>query len=296
MPEENGAASRLRIVIVSGLSGAGKTIALRALEDAGFFCIDNLPVTLIDSFLGSMQAEGNFQGLGIGVDIREKRYLADAYAIISTLKQHYAVEVLFLEAEKDVMTRRFKETRRPHPMVPQQGGMTLDKAIAAEKLQLAPIREIADRIIDTSGTTPHQLRQQLMSIYGKAFDRRAMQITLLTFGYKFGVPQNADLLFDVRFLPNPFFVPALKDLTGLDKEVIDYVMAARETGALISKLADLLDFVIPQYRNEGRAYLVIGIGCTGGHHRSPVVARAIAGHLKADQDIDAEIVHRDLAH
>jgi len=286
--------SRLGVVIVSGLSGAGKTVALRALEDTGFFCIDNLPVTLIESFLSTIKSRVNIQNVGIGVDIREKTFLGDAYRIISSLKERYSIEILFLEAEKEVMIRRFKETRRPHPMITSKAAADIEEAIDKEKSQLSVLRESADKIVDTSNYTPHQLRQLIISAYGHADAKKGLNIALLSFGYKFGIPQNADLLFDVRFLPNPYFVPSLRQLNGLDKQVADYVLSSPDTWELLSRLNNLLDFLIHRYVKEGRSYLIAGVGCTGGKHRSPAIAQELARNIKGHHGIEVTIIHRDI--
>ena len=292
MPEDGN--SRLGVVIVSGLSGAGKTVALRALEDTGFFCIDNLPVTLIESFLSTIKSRVNSQNVGIGVDIREKTFLGDAYRIISSLKERYSIEILFLEAEKEVMIRRFKETRRPHPMITSKVAANIEEAIDKEKSQLSILRESADKIVDTSNYTPHQLRQLIISSYGHTDSKRGLNITLISFGYKFGPPQSADLLFDVRFLPNPFFVTALRQLNGLDKKVAGYVLASPDTWELLNRLNNLLDFLIPRYVKEGRSYLIAGVGCTGGKHRSPAIVQELAKNIKEHHGIEVAIVHRDI--
>ncbi len=292
MPEDGN--SRLGVVIVSGLSGAGKTVALRALEDTGFFCIDNLPVTLIESFLSTIKSRVNSQNVGIGVDIREKTFLGEAYRIISSLKERYSIEILFLEAEKDVMIRRFKETRRPHPMITSKVAADIEEAIDKEKSQLSILRESADKIVDTSNYTPHQLRQLIISSYGHTDSKRGLNITLISFGYKFGTPQSADLLFDVRFLPNPFFVTALRQLNGLDKKVAGYVLASPDTWELLTRLNNLLDFLIPRYVKEGRSYLIAGVGCTGGKHRSPAIVQELAKNIKKHHGIEVAIIHRDI--
>jgi UPF0042 nucleotide-binding protein len=292
MPEDGN--SRLGVVIVSGLSGAGKTVALRALEDTGFFCIDNLPVTLIESFLSTIKSRVNSQNVGIGVDIREKTFLGEAYRIISSLKERYSIEILFLEAEKDVMIRRFKETRRPHPMITSKVAADIEEAIDKEKSQLSILRESADKIVDTSNYTPHQLRQLIISSYGHTDSKRGLNITLISFGYKFGTPQSADLLFDVRFLPNPFFVTALRQLNGLDKKVAGYVLASPDTWELLTRLNNLLDFLIPRYVKEGRSYLIAGVGCTGGKHRSPAIVQELAKNIKEHHGIEVAIIHRDI--
>jgi UPF0042 nucleotide-binding protein len=292
MPEDGN--SRLGVVIVSGLSGAGKTVALRALEDTGFFCIDNLPVTLIESFLSTIKSRVNSQNVGIGVDIREKTFLGEAYRIISSLKERYSIEILFLEAEKEVMIRRFKETRRPHPMITSKVATDIEEAIDKEKSQLSILRESADKIVDTSNYTPHQLRQLIISSYGHTDSKRGLNITLISFGYKFGTPQSADLLFDVRFLPNPFFVTALRQLNGLDKKVAGYVLASPDTWELLTRLNNLLDFLIPRYVKEGRSYLIAGVGCTGGKHRSPAIVQELAKNIKKHHGIEVAIIHRDI--
>ena len=292
MPEDGN--SRLGVVIVSGLSGAGKTVALRALEDTGFFCIDNLPVTLIESFLSTIKSRVNSQNVGIGVDISEKTFLGEAYRIISSLKERYSIEILFLEAEKEVMIRRFKETRRPHPMITSKVAADIEEAIDKEKSQLSILRESADKIVDTSNYTPHQLRQLIISSYGHTDSKRGLNITLISFGYKFGTPQSADLLFDVRFLPNPFFVTALRQLNGLDKKVAGYVLASPDTWELLTRLNNLLDFLIPRYVKEGRSYLIAGVGCTGGKHRSPAIVQELAKNIKEHHGIEVAIIHRDI--
>lgn len=282
------------VVIVSGLSGAGKTVALRALEDTGYFCIDNLPVTLIEPFLSTIKTKQDIEKIGIGVDIREKEFLSDAYNILSFLKGQYRIEILFLEAEKDVMLRRYKETRRPHPMLSIRGEMSIESAIEEERIMISVIRDAADKIIDTSNYTPHQLRYLITSMYGNSEETQSINISLISFGYKFGVPQNADLLFDVRFLPNPYFMPELKPLKGIDDVVYNFVLKNDETRKFLEHMAGLLDFLIPNYIREGRAYLVIGIGCTGGIHRSPAIAVEISRHIEERHGIKPNIIHRDM--
>ncbi|MCE5313202.1 MAG: RNase adapter RapZ [Nitrospiraceae bacterium] len=298
--------TKLKVVIVSGLSGAGKTVALRALEDIGYFCIDNLPVGLIEPLMRTLDSGKNNRQVGIGIDIREKQFLQDAYMTISSMKAGYAVEVLFLEAEKNVIVRRYKETRRPHPMLTAVSGepaqskadegtpANIADAIDTEINLLSVIRDSADRIIDTSSDTPHQLRQTIISMYGSGGPSTGLSVSVISFGYKFGVPQNLDLLFDTRFLPNPYFVPQLKQLKGTDKEVADFVLGNSETVEYLSRIKNMLDFVIPLNIKEGKSYLVIGIGCTGGRHRSPVVAQQVVEHLKSSLEVNASLIHRDM--
>lgn len=285
---------KIKVVIVSGLSGAGKTVALRALEDIGYFCIDNLPVTLIEPFLSIIKTEKNIEKIGIGVDIREKAFLSDAYQILSLLKGQYRIEILFLETERDVMLRRYKETRRPHPMLSIRGEMSLENAIEEERKLLSVMREAADKIIDTSNYTPHQLRHLITSTYGNIEEDRSINISLISFGYKFGVPQNVDLLFDVRFLPNPYFIPELKPLKGTDPVVYDFVMKNNETEEFLGHITHLVDFLLPHCTREGRTYLVMGIGCTGGRHRSPAIVEEISKYIKEKHGIKPNVIHRDM--
>jgi UPF0042 nucleotide-binding protein len=276
------------IVIITGLSGSGKTVALRALEDSDFFCVDNLPVALIDLFVSIVSKNKELKKIGIGIDIREKGFLSEIGNVLKTLRNKYRTEILFLEAEKDILLRRFKETRRPHPL-----GGNIEDAIQIEKERLSLLKEEADRIVDTSSYTPHQLRQFVTSLYRGQKGKKLMTVVLISFGFKFGTPQNIDLLFDVRFLPNPNFVPELKTLKGTDKKVSDYVLKKQVTKAFLNKMKELIDFLIPLYIREGRSYLTIGIGCTGGNHRSPAIVERMQGYLKK-HPIDLSIVHRDI--
>jgi RNase adapter protein RapZ len=276
------------IVIITGLSGSGKTVALRALEDSDFYCVDNLPISLIDSFVSEVSKDREIKKIGIGIDIREKGFLSDVNSVLKILRDKYRTEILFLEAEKEVLIRRFKETRRPHPL-----GWNIEEAIRTEKGRLAPLREAADRIVDTSSFTPHQLRQLITSLYKIQTGKKAMTVVLISFGFKLGTPQNVDLLFDARFLPNPNFIPELKSLKGTDKAVSDYVFKHRTAKAYVKKIKEFIDFLIPLYIKEGRSYLTIGIGCTGGNHRSPAIVEKLKGYIRK-HPIDLSIVHRDL--
>jgi len=276
------------IVIITGLSGSGKTIALRALEDSDFFCVDNLPVALIESFVSIISRDTDILKIGIGIDIREKGFLSEILEVLKNLRNQYHTEILFLEAEEDVLLRRFKETRRPHPL-----GGNIEKSIQIEKERLSLLSENADRIIDTSSFTPHQLRQFVTSLYKTQKTRTAMTVVLISFGFKFGAPQNADLLFDVRFMPNPNFVPKLKKLKGTDKRISDFVCKKPEARLFLEKVKDLMDFLIPLYIKEGKSYLTVGVGCTGGNHRSPAIVEKLKSSLKK-HPIDLHIVHRDL--
>jgi UPF0042 nucleotide-binding protein len=282
---------RPTIVIITGLSGSGKTVALRALEDGGFFCVDNLPITLIDMFIGQLVKTGDIKKIGIGIDIREQAFLSKIDTALLHLRKKYRIEIIFLDAEKGTLIRRFKETRRPHPL--SASGIDIESSIDEEREMLVPLRKEADRIIDTSSYTPHQLRQLIASLYSITSKERALALTLISFGFKYGIPQNIDLLFDVRFLPNPNFVPDLKELRGIDPQVKKFIFEKTETKEFIKKLKGLLNFLLPLYVKEGKAYLTIGIGCTGGRHRSPAIIEDIAAFIK-DRSVDVNIIHRDL--
>jgi UPF0042 nucleotide-binding protein len=276
------------IVIITGLSGSGKTVALRSLEDSGFFCVDNLPIALIDSFISIISKNKEIRKIGIGIDIREKGFLSEVIEVMQTLKSKYRTEVLFLEAEEEVLLRRFKETRRPHPLVGN-----IEDAIHIERERLFVVKEAADRIIDTSSFTPHQLRQFVTSLYREDKGKKLMTVVLISFGFKSGTPQNVDMLFDVRFLPNPHFVSELKALKGTDRKVSRYVLQKRSTKEFMSKVQTLFDFLIPHYIKEGRPYLTIGIGCTGGNHRSPALVEKMRDYFKK-YPVQVSVVHRDI--
>lgn len=281
--------ANLFIVIVTGLSGGGKTVTLRTLEDIGFFCVDNLPPLFILKFLEMLDNYKKIKNIAFGMDIRIKDFLDVAQEVIKEVRKKYKTEVLFLEADEDAIMRRYKETRRPHPLSTQHED--LFEAIKQEKILLYPLRNLSDRIVDTSDFNPHELKLVIRSIYGDSKESPA--ITLISFGYKKGLPANADIVFDVRFLPNPYFIPTLTSLSGKDLEVKDFVLNKKETEDFLIHIKNFLDFVIPKYQKEGRAYLTIAIGCTGGRHRSVVIAEAIADHLKSFS-LKADVIHRDL--
>jgi UPF0042 nucleotide-binding protein len=278
-----------RIVIISGLSGSGKTVALRAVEDLNFFCVDNLPVSLIGSLVSRITRDTGTENIAIGVDIREKQFLSDIDRILRGLRARRRVEVIFLEAETEVLVRRFKETRRPHPL-----GGELEDAIRKERADISGLKDDADRVIDTSSFSPHQLRKMISSLYGPQSGLKDLNVTLISFGFKYGAPQNIDLLFDVRFLPNPNFVPELKRLNGTDRRVASYVFRQPETKEFMKKIRELLDFLIPLYIREGKSYLSIAVGCTGGNHRSPAIVEKIAAFI-GKSDVDLSIIHRDMS-
>lgn len=280
------------VLIITGLSGSGKTIALRAIEDSGFFCIDNLPVALIDSFLSLATNKTGLTKIGIGIDIREQMFLADIESALLSLRGRYNIEVVFLDTETGVLIRRFKETRRPHPLH-HPGTNNIEKSIDEEKKLLEPLRKSSDRLIDTSSFTPHQLRQMVISLYGGRVQAEGMALMLISFGYKFGIPQNVDLLFDVRFIPNPHFVEGLRELKGTDKAVQQFIFRRLQTRQFMKKISELLDMLLPLYIREGKSSLTIGFGCTGGRHRSPAIVEKTAELLKGNAP-DINIIHRDM--
>jgi UPF0042 nucleotide-binding protein len=280
------------VVIVTGLSGSGKSVALRALEDEGFFCVDNLPVTLIESFASIITATAQNTKIAIGVDVREKEFLPAFDSVLSSLRKRHTVEIIFLEADREALMRRFKETRRPHPLAAE--GVGMEEAVSMEYAMLLPLRNEADRVIDTSSFTPHQLRYLIASSFKASPHSGEMAITLISFGFKFGIPQNVDLLLDVRFMPNPHFVPALRELKGTDVEVADFVFESPSAREFMDKTCDLLDFLIPRYTEEGKAYLTIGFGCTGGRHRSPAIVERMAEHIRRKTGIEPSVIHRDM--
>lgn len=284
-PPKNG---HLFTIILTGLSGAGKSVALNALEDIGFFCVDNLPTSLIRSFVDLCQKTPSITKIALGVDIRERKFLTNFAETISSLKKIQKVEIIFLEAKKEILIRRFKETRRPHPL----GDKDLKRALNREGRQLSGIRQLADRIIDTSSLSPHDLRKTISKLYVRE-KTMPLSVTLISFGYKYGIPAEADLLFDVRFLPNPNFIEELKPLTGMTAKVKDFVFKQKDSVHFLEKLYSLLDFVIPLYRKEGRSYLIIGIGCTGGRHRSPALAEEVKKFLRGKK-VAVSVIHRDI--
>lgn len=280
--------SRLFTIILTGLSGAGKTIALNAFEDSNYFCVDNLPTSLIKTFVHLCYKTPDISKIAIGVDIRERKFSANLVKTISSLRKNQEIEIIFLEAKDDILIRRFKETRRPHPL----GYRDLKKAIHKENKMLADIRHASDRVIDTSSLSPHQLRRTITQLYSGEKEK-PMAVSLISFGYKYGVPSEADLLFDVRFLPNPNFIKELKPLDGTTPRVKTFLFGKKETKHFLDKLYSLLEFLIPRYKEEGRNYLTIGIGCTGGKHRSPAIVEEIREILKK-QKLNVSVTHRDM--
>jgi UPF0042 nucleotide-binding protein len=268
----------LRLVVVTGLSGSGKSTAIHVLEDLGFYCIDNLPIALIPRLVELWEtSRDEVRRVALGIDVRERHFLAEFPRVFDELRaQDVALEVLYLEASDDVLVRRFSETRRPHPA--DQGGGIAD-GIRREREKLRGLRELADRILDTSAFTVHEFRSALRDLVDRP-EPGTMTIGLLSFGYKYGLPTDADLVLDCRFLPNPFFVEALRDKTGSDPAVADYVLGRDETQEFVKRLVDLLEFTLPRYRREGKSYLTVALGCTGGRHRSIVLVEELRRRLQ----------------
>lgn len=283
----------LALVVITGLSGAGKSHALKCFEDFGYFCVDNLPPALLPTFVDLCYRQGGeIQKVALGIDVRERVFFADLVGVLEQVKDlGHAVELLFLEARDAVLVRRFSESRRPHPLLPE---LPVLEGVRFERERLAEVRAHADRILDTSDLTVHELRDILARQFGPENASRRLTISLITFGYKYGVPFDVDLLFDVRFLRNPFFEPDLKPLSGEDPRVVGYVLSDPDAAALLDQLEQLFKFLIPLFERERRSYLNVGIGCTGGRHRSVVIAKRLqqtfsrAGH-------HVTLSHRDLA-
>ena len=269
------------LLIVSGLSGAGKSVAMNALEDIGFFCIDNIPAALLPSITAFSKAGDNqLKRVALCMDIRGCRTPEEIEEALSQLDaQRIEYEILFLDAPDDVLMRRYSETRRRHPLM--SDGMTIEQAMHREQELLRPLREHADFVIDTTLMPAAKLRNELYGLFGDKSARGKLSVNVVSFGFKYGIPLEADLVFDVRFLPNPFYVPELKHKTGMDSEVYDYVFSFPQTKTFIDKLEGMLSFLLPLYAEEGKSTLVIAVGCTGGHHRSVSVARCIASYLTA---------------
>ena len=267
-----------RVVVISGLSGAGKSSALRILEDIGFFCVDNLPVTLLPKFLELCTQSREIDRVAMVVDVREREFLKDLGRIFEELtREGYRFEVIFLESSDEVLLRRFKETRRRHPLA--EGESILD-GIRMERKRLLFLKERADKIIDTSDLNIHRLRETLHGYFCSLPEGRDMAINLVSFSYKYGIPTDADIMLDVRFLPNPFFVDRFRDLDGNAKEVQEYILHKEETRVFLEKVKSLLQYLIPLYLKEGKPYLTVAIGCTGGRHRSVCIVNYLHNYLK----------------
>jgi UPF0042 nucleotide-binding protein len=282
-------------IILTGLSGSGKSQAFRALEDLGYFCVDNLPTTLIPTLAKlSLRAGGDIEKVAIVIDVREGNFLSSFPKIFSRLRKMPRLNprLIFLEANTPALVRRFSETRRPHPLAPDR---SVREGIRAERTRLNAIRKMADEIIDTSNMTVHELRKFFMD-FSRDRSQAQLAVTLLSFGYKFGVPVDADLVFDVRCLPNPHFVPALRGLTGRDRPVAMFMERNLSTREFMDQLERYLRYVLPYYLAEGKSYLTIAIGCTGGRHRSVMIAERLRRALSDMTGARVRVRHRDVAH
>jgi UPF0042 nucleotide-binding protein len=284
--------SGLKLVVITGLSGAGKSHALKCFEDVGYFCVDNLPPALLPTFVELChQQGGEIKNVALGIDIRERVFFADLTGILQRIKDlGHSVELLFLEARDAVLVRRFSESRRPHPLLPE---LPVLEGVRFEKERLAEIRSHADRIIDTSNLSVHDLRDLLSRHFSEEQAARRLTISIVTFGYKFGVPYDIDMLFDVRFLRNPYFVPDLKPLTGEDPRVRSYVLEDPDAKGFLDRLENFFTFLIPLFERERRSYLNVGIGCTGGRHRSVVIAKRLQERFSSTGR-HVTLSHRDL--
>jgi UPF0042 nucleotide-binding protein len=280
----------VRCIVITGLSGAGKSYAIKCFEDMGYYCVDNLPPTLIPTFadLCAQSARG-ISRIALGIDVRAGEYLQPLADVLSLLRARGdATEVLFLEASEEALVRRYHESRRRHPVA----GPLLD-SIRMERKLLADLRELADRVIDTSHITVHQLKQMLGELYGEPTPQAGLRVNLVSFGYKFGIPYDADLVFDCRFLPNPFFVPDLKAHDGRAPAVRQFVIDNPDSRELMSRIEALLTYVLPLYRREGRAYLTVAVGCTGGRHRSVALVEELRAFFDK-RGLPLSITHRDV--
>jgi UPF0042 nucleotide-binding protein len=290
--------ARPTVVVVTGLSGAGKSQALHALEDLGFFCVDNLP-TLLAPQAVALCERGGMSRVALGIDVRVRAFLGEVGNVLQLLEAggQRDLQVLFLDASDEKLLHRFSESRRPHPLSAEsghEGALAVLDGVRIERERLAPLRASATRVIDTTDTSVHDLRRILVAHFGPASGGAPRMVTrFVSFGFKYGTPVDADVVLDVRFLDNPYFVPELKPLTGLDAAVAEYVLAAPETQEFLRRTRSLLEYVMPRYEREGKSYLTIAIGCTGGRHRSVTIAEALARDVAASTGAEIAVVHRD---
>ncbi|GEJ58626.1 RNase adapter RapZ [Anaeromyxobacter diazotrophicus] len=279
-----------RVVILTGVSGSGKSTALRALEDAGFYCVDNLPIVFLEKLLElSAHTAGEVTRIALVVDAREGRFLAEAPRVIEEVRRRGTrVDVVFLDATDDALLRRYSETRRRHPL----GSGSVPEGIAAERKALEGLKAVADEVVDSSSLNVHELKRLVHGRFVEGAIEK-MGVTVVSFGFRYGLPSHADVVLDVRFLPNPYFVPELKPYPGTDERVRDYVLGQPDARAFLDRSLDLCNFLLPRYRAEGKSYLTIAIGCTGGRHRSVAIAAAMASALQ-EAGTDVRLWHRDL--
>ncbi|MCM1162398.1 MAG: RNase adapter RapZ [Roseburia sp.] len=282
----------MKFVVVTGMSGGGKSTAMKMLEDAGFYCVDNLPVSLISTFTELIAPSGSeIEKAALGLDVRSKGSFVQMNQALDELKEKgYSFELLFMDAEDHVLVKRYKETRRIHPV---DGKGSIEESIKKEREMLRGVHDRADYVIDTSRLLTRELKEELDRIFLKNEEYNSLMINVMSFGFKHGIPLDADLVFDVRFLPNPFYIDELKLKTGNDREVRDYVMSFPEAEEFLQKLTDMIEFLIPNYVKEGKHRLVVAVGCTGGRHRSVTLANALYETLKNKGNYGLSINHRD---
>lgn len=283
----------MRFVIVTGMSGGGKRTALKMLEDAGFFCVDNLPVTLIEKFVEVITMPGGeISKAALGLDVRADQSFEDIQKVLIVLrKKGYVYEILFMDASDETLLRRYKESRRMHPLAPEG---RVEDGVRKEREILASVKNDADYVIDSSKLLTRELKEEIERIFIRNEEYNSLMITVVSFGFKHGIPTDADLVFDVRFLPNPYYIEELKPLTGNEREVQEYVMKFAESRLFMDKLTDMIEFLIPNYVKEGKHQLVIGIGCTGGRHRSVTLANELYAWLKDKGNYGLTVNHRDI--
>ena len=288
-PSRNGAGRKgSQLVIITGMSGSGKASALKAFEDLGYYCVDNLPVELIPRFADLARNSLEVERAALVVDVREGQGLEKLPAILRSLKRSLRTTVVFLEASEEALLRRFSETRRPHPL----GDIPVKEAIAEERKRLRPIRALADVVVDTSRLNVHELRAHVTQKFSQENTDKNILVSCVSFGYRHGVPQDADLVFDVRFLPNPHFVPELRPYTGKHPRVAKYIRSFPQTQEFIARMSELLIYLLPHYVHEGKSYLTIGFGCTGGRHRSVLIAEELRKRI-AKAGYNVKVTHRD---
>ena len=283
----------MRFVVVTGMSGGGKRTALKMLEDAGFYCVDNLPVSLIEKFVELIEMPSSeITKVALGLDVRADQSFEETTHILEKLKQKgYKFEILFMDADEAALIKRYKETRRIHPL---DVNGRVEEGVRREREVLETIRRNSDYVIDTSDLLTRELKEELDRIFVQNEEYNSLMVTVMSFGFKHGIPADADLVFDVRFLPNPFYIDSLKHKTGNDKEVQDYVLGFSEADVFLNKLSDMLQFLIPNYIKEGKYRLVIAIGCTGGKHRSVTLANELYKYMKAQGNYGIKLYHRDV--
>jgi len=284
--------SKIKFIIITGMSGAGKSLALRSFEDMRYFCVDNLPTMLIPKMAEvCFQSKGGIRKVALGIDIREGEFLNEIFTSLDELKKlGIDSKILFLEADDRTLIKRYSETRRKHPF--ETKGATISEVVAQERRRLAEIKENSDRIMDTSRLSPQEFREGIFGVFKESED--VMSFTLISFGYKYGIPPESDLIIDTRFLPNPNYVPELKPLSGNNPPVSKYVLKSDITQKFLRKYFGFLNFLIPYYIKEGKSYLTIGVGCTGGRHRSVVVVNELKARLEGKKNYVLKIHHRDI--